>query len=118
MSPPSLIASTSIDHDEPDWKPLEDLLGVDLVGAFMWMFEVDLADGTSVHAYKHVATRAYIYLAVDGRTFVYVRSDHYREIPPHVAVALAFDGWEGLQPQPRQPNTVRDALRRIQAAHR
>ena len=61
MSPTSLISSTSFDHDEPDWKPLEDLLGVDLVGAFMWMFELDLADGTSVHAYKHIATRAYIY---------------------------------------------------------
>jgi len=115
MAPTSLISSTSFDHDEPDWKPLEDLLGVDLVGAFMWMFELDLADGTSVYAYKHIATRAYIYVAVDGRTFGCVRRDHYREIPLHVAVALAFDGWEGLHPQPRQPDIVRDALRRIGA---
>ena len=100
----------SLRGDDPDWAPLEALLGLDLVGAFMWMFELELEDGVRVHSYKHIATRCYIHLAVDGRTFVYVPPSRYREIPPAQAIELAFAGWEELCPQPRRPAVVRAAL--------
>jgi hypothetical protein len=51
------------------------------------MFEVELEDGRSLHAYKHWWTRRYIHLTIDGRAFVYECLDpdcedpaRYREV--------------------------------------
>jgi hypothetical protein len=72
---------------EPVWQPLLELVGTYLVGDFMWMFEVELEDGRSLHAYKHWWTRRYIHLTIDGRAFVYECRDpdcedaaRYREV--------------------------------------
>lgn len=49
---------------------------MELVGGltawFMWMGELELEDGTSVHSYKHRSTRRYAHLGVDGQAYDYV----------------------------------------------
>jgi hypothetical protein len=38
----------------------------------MWMHEVELEDGTRLHAYKHHETRRYLHLDHGGRAFVFI----------------------------------------------
>ena len=66
-------------YDKPEWQPLLELARI-YVGEFMWMFEVELDDGISPHAYKHVWTRRYLYLTADGRAFGWCGDEHYQEI--------------------------------------
>src|SRR3954471_22558073 len=66
--------------ERPDWDPLIELVGLVLVRSFMWMNEIELEDGTSVHAYKHIWTRHYVHAAGDGRVFEYRRPGRYREV--------------------------------------
>jgi hypothetical protein len=80
--------------DHPTWEPLLTLVGDVLVGEFMWMFEIELADGAAVHAYKHIFTRRYLHIAEDGRTLVYTTTGRYRPIDRYEALALAFHEWE------------------------
>jgi hypothetical protein len=40
--------------------------------------EIRLADGTVVHAYKHVRTRRYLHLALDGRAYAYLGAAYLR----------------------------------------
>jgi hypothetical protein len=94
------IHGTSLHSDEPNWTPLLDLLGSDLAEWFMWMFDIELADGVRVHAYKHVGTRRYVHLAEDGRAFVFAGDRRYAEIRPRHAIHEVFAGWESLSPQP------------------
>jgi hypothetical protein len=60
----------------------------------MWMNEIELEDGTVVHAYKHIWTRQYVHAAVDGRVFEYRRPGRYREVDAAQALELAFFTWE------------------------
>jgi hypothetical protein len=87
------ITGTSVQGEHPLWTPLLDLVGEDLTEWFMWMYEVRLADGSRVDAYKHCATRRYLHLGADGRVFTYDGDDRYREIDPQVAVDLVLAGW-------------------------
>jgi hypothetical protein len=64
--------------DTPNWEPLLNLIRV-YVDDFMWMFEVELKNGTRLHAYKHRETRRYLHLSEDGRAFVYEEPSFYRE---------------------------------------
>jgi hypothetical protein len=106
------LPGTVRQYECPVWQPLVDL--VSEVGAewFMWMYEIELADGSPLHAYKHVATRQYLHLTEDGRAFVYRSPDNYEEITRRRAVREAVAGWEELLPQPDDPDAVREALRR------
>lgn len=61
----------------PDWEPLTRVLGKHAAASFMWMHEIALADGSSLHAYKHVTTRRYLHIARDGRAFVHGPDDRY-----------------------------------------
>ena len=63
-----------------------------------------------MHAYKNVATRRYLHLAVDGRAFA-IAGDRYEEITPREAVEAAFDGWEDAFPQPEHPGGRAGAAR-------
>ena len=94
------MRGTSLHSDARDWRPLVDLIGSELAEWFMWMFDLELADGMRVHAYKHVATRQYLHLAEDGRAFVYEADQRYREIQPSRAIRLAFARWKSLSPEP------------------
>jgi len=97
---------------KPSWEPLLGLVGKELVPGFMWMFAVQLDDGTEVHGYKSIATRRYIHLAVDGRAFDSRDEHRYEEISVSAAVADAFEGWEETLPQPKHPEAVRALLER------
>jgi hypothetical protein len=90
------IAGTLLQYDEPEWKPLEALVGLELAAWFMWMCSVQLTDGDVAQAYKHVATRRYLHLTGDGRAFVYTPERDYREVTRRQAIILAFEGWESV----------------------
>jgi len=77
-------AALHVQLDEPVWRPLVKVVGERLAGGFMWMHEDELDDGLSLHAYKHIHTRRYLYLTELGRAyelaacgrFVPTRLDH------------------------------------------
>jgi hypothetical protein len=76
--------------DAPDWTPLENAVGYDVAGDFMWMFEVALEDGRSLQAYKHIDTRRYVHLDPDGEALVYVDRGRYRPHPIAEVLAAVF----------------------------
>jgi hypothetical protein len=82
-------------YSKPDWTALEDLIGIELAGWFMWMHEIELDDGAAVHAYKHKWTRRYLHLSEDGRAFLFVDRGRYRRIDQHDAITGVFNGWLG-----------------------
>jgi hypothetical protein len=95
-----------------NWEPLIALVGLDVVGCFMWMHEHELDDGTRVHAYKNIATRRYVYVGVDGRVYLERSPDRYVEVTPLVALEDVFTGWAG---SPGDANAVRALLARHRA---
>jgi hypothetical protein len=66
---------------EPEWEPLLNF-APDHVVDFMWMFAVQLTDGTRLQAYKHYWTRDYLHLDNEGRTFIYAGNERYEEVNP------------------------------------
>jgi hypothetical protein len=110
------LRGTTLESECPNWQPLLDLVGEHLVEWFMWMYEIELADQSRVHAYKHVATRRYFHLAEDGRAFGYRSYARYLAIPLREAIDEAFQGWEGLLPQPSDPELVHIELWRARRA--
>jgi hypothetical protein len=76
-------------RDDPVWEPLLNLLRV-YVDDFMWMFEVELEDGTRLHAYKHRETRRYLHLSEDDGVFFYKEPDFYCEIDARRLVDLVL----------------------------
>ena len=102
-------------YEQPVWQPLLDLVGDELAEWFMWMHEIELADRSALHAYKHVSTRRYLHLTEDGRAFFYRSEAAYTEVAPREAIDEAFAGWEQLLPAPTDPRAVRAALRRARA---
>ena len=75
------------DAGEPDWEPLLALMAPELVGWFMWMFPITLADGSRLDAYKHCCTRRYLYLDAELRAWAY-RHDGRYGLQPSLADAL------------------------------
>lgn len=67
--------------DEPEWEPLLNF-APDHIGDFMWMFAVQLTDGTRLQAYKHYWTRQYLHLEDEGRAFIYAGNERYEEVNP------------------------------------
>ncbi|MBE2317844.1 hypothetical protein DVA67_017815 [Solirubrobacter sp. CPCC 204708] len=85
--------------ERPNWDPLLDLVGAHLVRFFMWMSEFEV-DGVHAHAYKHAATRQYLYIGEDGRLFELVGRFRYRVADRRRALEQVFEEWEGLSPEP------------------
>lgn len=79
-----------LQYEHPDWRPLLNLLGEQLVGDFMWMHELEMATGEHVHAYKHIDTRRYIHIGDRGRAYAYLPRGGYRVIPALEAAELAL----------------------------
>ena len=81
--------------EHPIWEPLVAAVGERCAGDFMWMFEVELATGMRLQAYKHVDTRRYLHLGPDGEAFCFVPRESYRRVvlSQLVAEALAVS-WE------------------------
>jgi hypothetical protein len=93
---PSVHGQT-VQARNPDWRPLVAVLGEDLAGSFMWIYEAQLADGRQLHAYKHIDTRRYVFLDPACNAFAYLGGERYG----HVAVADALEAalspwWEHL----------------------
>ncbi len=63
----------------PEWEPLLSVASRH-VDEFIWMFAVELADGTRLQVYKNYWTRGYLHLDAACRAFVYVDPDRYEEI--------------------------------------
>jgi hypothetical protein len=76
--------------DTPDWGPLERTVGYDVVGDFMWMFEVELEDGRMLQAYKHIDTRRSVHLDANCDALVYLDRERYREHPVAEVLAAVF----------------------------
>jgi hypothetical protein len=105
------IAGEMGQGDRPNWGPLEAMVGEELAGEFMWMFQVDLADGTAVHAYKHICTRRYLHLAEDGRTFAFTHSGRYWMVDPFDLLMAVFEDWERYTDDNADVPALRVALR-------
>ncbi len=91
--------------DEPVWEPLLEVVGDELVDGWMWMFTVELEDGTPLQAYKHRDTRCYLHLDPDGNAYDYSHEpgpggsygqSWYTEIPVLYAFAGAMWAWPAL----------------------
>jgi hypothetical protein len=96
---------------------LQDAVGEYLVGTFMWMFEVRLADGRPVHAYKHIDTRCYVHLDLACNAYMYVGEEHYRRIPVADALQAALSPWwEGLNATAEDIAASRIAIDRARRA--
>jgi hypothetical protein len=76
--------------ETPNWRPLAGLVGEPVVADFMWMFQVELSDGSSLQAYKHIDTRRYIHLDDQGSAFAYEPPDRYRAIDAGRVLAEVF----------------------------
>lgn len=83
----------------PIWEPLFEL-APEHVGEFMWMHEVELADGNRLHAYKHFETRRYLHLDHGRRAFVFIWDEsrdidddsEYEEVDPQGLLDLVLAG--------------------------
>ena len=80
-------------HRHPVWEPLVDAVGERLAEGFMWMHENRFEDGSSVHAYKHVFTRRYLYLSEDGRAFEVAACGRYMPLRLDFAIEAALCTW-------------------------
>lgn len=83
-------------RDTPSWTPLLDLVGDELAGDFMWMFEVVLTDGTCLQAFKHIDTRRYLHLRPDGAAFAYEPTGRYRVVDAADVLVEVFAPLPGL----------------------
>jgi hypothetical protein len=118
MPRPRTISGLPTGTREPDWQPLIALIGLELVDWFMWMCQLELADGAVVNAYKHWSTRRYLHLAGDGRAFAHIGHDRYLQATLEQALEEAFFQWDQVLPSP-EPDDVAalDAvLRRTRSA--
>jgi hypothetical protein len=70
-----------VSAEKPEWEPLLNF-APDHVGEFMWMFAVQLTEGTRLQAYKHYWNRNYLHLDNEGRAFIYAGDERYEEVNP------------------------------------
>ena len=97
MHPPRPRKGKVLQHDAPIWGPLSEL-APDQMGQFMWMHEVELEDGSRLHAYKHHRTLRYLHLDHGGRAFVFVWNEErvdgglseYEEVDPRWLLDLVL----------------------------
>lgn len=63
---------------DPRWTPLL-AFAPERVADFMWMYALELEDGTTLQAYKHRWTRRYLFLDAAARAFAEVRPGAFAE---------------------------------------
>lgn len=89
-----------VQYDEPIWEPLERAVGDELMGWFMWMFEVQTNEHRRFQAYKHCATRRYLHVDHQASAYAFRGErngrDRYEEIPLADAIELALCSWKYL----------------------
>jgi hypothetical protein len=96
MGAAQLYRGTSTQGDNPEWGPLLAAVGEEVVGDFMWMYEVELDNGTPLQVYKHIDTRRSVHLDPRGTAFVYQPPDRYRSFPVADVLAAVFAPLPGL----------------------
>lgn len=89
----------------PDWRPLLDF-APDEIPEFMWMFRVELEDGTVVEAYKHSWTRQYLHLDSVGRAYVFLGRGFYEEVDRRSLLEEVLEGFESRASIVRQNDWV------------
>jgi len=98
-------------EEEPDWRPLEEILPLKLCGPFMWMSDVTLDGGGRLFVYKHSATGRYFHLDEDGAPYRYVAPDLYVPMRHHDAVELVFPpSWLLHEAEPGDNDLLKQAL--------
>lgn len=89
MTSNKLIESVIVQEDDPDWGPLEDMLGPDGHDEFEWRAEVELAGGTRIQAYKHAVSGHYLHLSAEGHAYQFIGEEHYLSIDLDDALWMA-----------------------------
>lgn len=74
------------DYEHPRWEPLEAIAAPEVLDDFMWMHAVEGPSGR-MEAYKHRATRRYLYLTHTGDAWVVAAYGHFERLPPADALA-------------------------------
>jgi hypothetical protein len=103
--PKRIVRGGEIHGLRPDWRPLLDF-APDEIPEFMWMFRVDLDDGTVVEAYKHSWTRSYLHLDAEGRAYAFRGGGWYEETDPRSLLEEVLEGCESRASIVRQNDWV------------
>jgi hypothetical protein len=103
--PKRIVHGGEIHGLRPDWRPLLDF-APDEIPEFMWMFRVDLEDGTVVEAYKHSWTRRYLHLDPLGRAYAFRAGGWYEETDPRSLLEEVLEGCESRASIVRQNDWV------------
>jgi hypothetical protein len=103
--PKRIVRGGEIHGLRPDWRPLL-AFAPDEIPEFMWMFRVDLEDGTVVEAYKHSWTRQYLHLDSVGRAYVFRGRGFYEEVDPRSLLEEVLEGCESRASIVRQNDWV------------
>ena len=90
-------------YETPDWGPLEGLAIRLVCSEFMWMHEVELENGTRVHAYKNIETRRYFHLDADGQFYGYTEEGKYRKMELDEFLTSRVLGWQMWREPPPEP---------------
>ena len=112
-----VLKGTVVQGESADWEALENVISYHACDEFMWMFEVELEDGTRLHAYKHRWNRRYLHLSARGEAFTYIwRADdedfdpnapgEYERVQLHRLLAAVLG-------QPRWPEVEDAEARRL-----
>jgi hypothetical protein len=111
-----LITASVVNHEEPDWRPLEHLASAYRASSFMWMFELATRRGGRFHAYKHIETRCYIHIDIQCKGLAYVpEEDRYERHPAWVLLRAALrPWWEELNASPEEIALAQVAIQRAQ----
>lgn len=100
-------------YEAPDWRPLARVVGEELLATFMWMHEVVTPLGRSFHAYKHIYTRRYVHVDLEGRAFLHLGGERYLPVDLATVLELALrPWWEELDASAEQVAAARRAIER------
>jgi len=112
LQPIETVRGELLRGESPCWAPLLKV-APELVDHFMWMFELELEDGSRVHAFKHISTRRYLHLDQRANAFVSVGNDRYRRIDLDFLLEEALRSWwEGLDATPEEVVTCWTVIER------
>jgi hypothetical protein len=82
MDSETLIGGSDCEPGRRDFTALQELVRDVIVSQFLWMFEVELQNGSRMDIYRHRDTCGYLYVAEDGRTFDWAARGQFRETDP------------------------------------
>lgn len=68
----TVLKGVDVQGQDADWGPLENVLPFLACDGFMWMYEVELENGTRLHVYKHIGSRGNLHLSDRGEAYSYI----------------------------------------------